>query len=80
MQSKEDLYRNGLKEAILALSYFRNRHVRRNLYAHSKRREPKTFSVYKQYTRLARHYIRKARKSGFTGSVVAAITALDGQG
>jgi len=60
----------GLKEALLALSFFRGRHTRRPVYKHATgRRALQTISVNREYTTRAKEYIRDARAAGFQGSI-----------
>jgi hypothetical protein len=67
------IYPDGTKQAILAMSFFRSRHERRNRFANSDRHKKETVPVYREHARLARHYIDEARKYGFRGSVIRAI-------
>lgn len=60
----------GLKDALCALSFYRQRHSRRPQYKHATgRRAARTLSVYVEYTARTKQFIRKARTAGFRGSI-----------
>jgi hypothetical protein len=60
----------GLRNAVIALSFFRGRHSRSPLYRNSKRKDNPTVSVYARSIQMARIYITKAREAGFRGSIL----------
>jgi hypothetical protein len=65
----------GLREALCALSYFRNRHKLSPRYrkAGLRRNQEKMASHYKEWVRMARFFCREARKEGWRGSISAAV-------
>lgn len=56
------------KAAICAVSFFRARHLTRRKFA-SGRRTNQIESLNREHVRMARHYVAKARRLGFRGSV-----------
>jgi len=64
-------YPDGIKQAILALSFFRSRFDGRKRYKHSIRKShiDEMVPVYREHVRIARKYIKAAREFGFRGSV-----------
>lgn len=74
MKTAQRTYPDGLKQAILAVSFFRSRHDDRLRFKHPKPRNAgKTVPVdYTAHNRATRKYIAEARKNGFRGSVVDA--------
>lgn len=67
-------YPNGLKQAILAVSFFKSRHGQRLTYKKSKRHANDTVPVsYSEHARLTRKFIREARGYDFKGSVVDSV-------
>lgn len=67
-------YPDGLKQAILAVSFFKSRHDRRKAYKRSRRHANDTIpGSYPEHARIARNFIAEARKHGFRGSVVEAV-------
>lgn len=71
MKEATRTYPDGLKQAILAVSFFKSRHDRRQAFRKSKRHANDTVPVsYTEHARLTREYITLARKYGFKGSVI----------
>ena len=68
-------YPDGLKQAILAMSFFNSRHGVRKRYKKPTRPSHvnETVPLFHEHVRIARHYISEARKHGFRGSVYAAV-------
>jgi hypothetical protein len=62
----------GLQCALLAWSFFRNRHSTRALFKSGKRKDQRV-SNYARYTADARHYAREARRLGWRGSIRRAV-------
>jgi hypothetical protein len=65
----------GLQHALCALSYFNHRHDRKLLFKKAKgaRKQALTVGHYREYVRVARDYIRRAREAGFRGSIPEAV-------
>jgi len=71
-------YDEGLKYAILALSFFRSRHVRVPRFKNpSKRHAGMTVSCRVEKVKTARKYILLARKWGWRGSVITTVMKLN---
>ncbi len=73
MKKPMQVYPDGLKQAILAMSFFRSRHSGRKRFANSKRHADDVVPVFHEHIQLARRYISAARKHGFRGSVYDAV-------
>jgi hypothetical protein len=70
-------YDEGLKYAILALSFFRSRHVRAPRFKNpNKAHSGRTVSCRVERVRTARKYVLLARKWGWRGSVITTIMEL----
>ncbi len=70
MKIKREPMEEGLRNAVIALSFFRDRHSRSPLYRNTKRKDNPTVSVYARRTEMCRIYITKAREAGFRGSIL----------
>ncbi len=63
----------GLKQALLAISYFRHRHTVRPRFKTGRRRGQMMRVEYARYVELARLHMRAARARGFRGSIIDAL-------
>ena len=71
-------YDDGLKYAILALSFFRSRHVRAPRFKNpNKRHAGLTVSRRVERVRTARRCVLLARKFGWRGSVITTVMELN---
>ena len=70
----------GLKYAHCALSFYGHRHSRVPRFANAtrKRNVSKTVSRFRENVRMARHYIKLARRAGWRGSILREVNQQGG--
>jgi hypothetical protein len=69
--SRVCMMEDKIKYARCAIAFFRKRHMTRPRFKKSSRNYE--VPVYKEYVRISRQYIKKARAAGFRGSAYAEI-------